>query len=418
MSRRPRRGIAWGVLDIEKETCGKLKKNQVKMVIAFIPVCVGGKPIPHENVKPFCGKPLVCWSIEALEACREVSKVVVAADSDETERVVTSRPYQKTEIFRCPAVTASDAVSAESVMIAYIRAANPAPDTCFMLVQATSPMTQARHFSEALALYQTARYDSVLSCVRNYRFFWNADGTSMNYDYTQRPSQQNFKGTLMENGALYINKVENILSSGNRLSGRIGIYEMPAYTGMEIEEPDDWMLLENLMRKHVLNGAAYSSGKAVKLFLCDVDGTLTDGGMYYAESGDELKKFNTRDGMGLQLLQAQGVKVGIITSENTKLVENRARKLKVDFLVQGRRHGGKLEAAQEICDQMGITLRDVAYVGDDVNCQQLLSAVGTCACPADAVRPVKEIPGIIVLQKAGGEGCVREFIDQYLLGGR
>ena len=222
----------------------------------------------------------------------------------------------------------------------------------------------------------------------------------------------------MENGALYINKVENILSSGNRLSGHIGIYEMPAYTAMEIEEPDDWTLLEHLMRKHVLNHAADIPKKSVKLFLCDVDGTLTDGGMYYAESGDELKKFNTRDGMGLQLLQAQGVKVGIITSENTKLVENRAKKLKVDFLVQGKRHGGKLEAAQEICDQMGITLCDVAYIGDDVNCQQLLSAVGICACPADAMRPIQEIPGIIIMQKAGGEGCVREFIDQYLLGSR
>ena len=177
-----------------------------------------------------------------------------------------------------------------------------------MLVQAMSPMTQTKHFSEALALYKTARYDSILSCVRNYRFFWNADGTSMNYDYTQRPHRQNFEGPLMENGALYINKVKNILSSGNRLSGHIGIYEMPAYTGMEIEEPDDWTFLENLMRKHVLNHATDNPRKSVKLFLCDVDGTLTDGGMYYAESGDELKKFNTRDGMGLQLLQAQGVK--------------------------------------------------------------------------------------------------------------
>ena len=396
----------------------KLKKNQVKMVIAFIPVRDGSKSIPQKNIKPFCGKPLLCWSIEALEACREVDKVIVATDSDEIEQIVASRPYQKTEIYRHSAENASDTISAESVMLAYIHAANLAPDTRFMLVQATSPMTQTKHFSEALALYHTARYDSLLSCVRNYRFFWNADGTCMNYDYTHRPHRQNFEGTLMENGVLYINKVENILSSGNRLSGHIGIYEMPAYTAMEIEDSDDWTLMEHLMRKNVLNKAMDNPKKTVKLFLCDVDGTLTDGGMYYAESGDELKKFNTRDGMGLQLLQAQGVKVGIITSENTKLVENRAKKLKVDFLVQGKRHGGKLEAAQEICDQMGITLSEVAYIGDDVNCQQLLSAVGICACPADAMRPIQEIPGIIIMQKAGGEGCVREFIDQYLLGSR
>ena len=193
------------------------------MVIAFIPVRGGNKSIPQKNIKPFCGKPLLCWSIEALEACREVDKVIVATDSDEIEQVVMSRSYQKTEIYRCSAENTSDTISAECVMIAYIHAANPAPEACFMLVQATSPMTQTKHFSEALALYNTARYDSLLSCVRNYRFFWNADGTSMNYDYKQRPHRQNFEGTLMENGALYINKVKNILSSGNRLSGHIGI---------------------------------------------------------------------------------------------------------------------------------------------------------------------------------------------------
>ena len=104
------------------------------MVIAFIPVLGGSKSIPQKNIKPFCGKPLVCWSIEALEACREVDKVIVATDSDEIERVVASRSYRKTEIYRCSEENASDTISAESVMLAYIHAANPAPEACFMLV--------------------------------------------------------------------------------------------------------------------------------------------------------------------------------------------------------------------------------------------------------------------------------------------
>lgn len=76
---------------------------------------------------------------------------------------------------------------------------------------------------------------------------------------------------------------------------------------------------------------------------------MTDGGMYYSETGDELKKFNTRDGMGFQLLRKAGIKVGIITSEDTKIVEDRAKKLKVDYLYQGKREDGKLSAAIEIC---------------------------------------------------------------------
>ena len=152
----------------------------------------------------------------------------------------------------------------------------------------------------------------------------------------------------------------------------------------------------------------------IRLFLTDVDGTLTDGGMYYTATGDTMKKFNTRDGMGLQLLQKAGVKVGIITSENTPIVSRRAEKLGIDFLVQGKRDGGKLAAAREICDTLGISLAEMAYIGDDVNCAELLRHAGIAACPADAMPQVKAIPGIRIITLKGGEGCVREFINELL----
>ncbi len=383
------------------------------MVIAFIPVRGGSKSIPLKNIKPFCGKPLVCWNIEALEQCGEVDEIIVATDSDKIEEVVASQSYKKTKVYRRSAENACDTASTESVMLEYIRHAQLPTDDIFMLVQATSPLTETIHFAEALGVYAQGAYDSILTCVRNYRFFWNGDGTSMNYDYRNRPRRQDFGGMLMENGAFYINKVGNILGSGNRLSGHIGIYEMPEYTATEIDEPDDWAVLENLMRRHVLSKQKPNK-KKIKLFLCDVDGTLTDGGMYYSGSGDELKKFNTRDGMGFQLLREARIKTGIITSEDTKIVENRARKLKVDFLYQGKRNGGKLAVAREICGQLGITLDEVAYIGDDVNCVELLEAVGVKACPVDACEEVKAIAGIHVMTKKGGDGCVREFCDHIL----
>ena len=145
----------------------------------------------------------------------------------------------------------------------------------------------------------------------------------------------------------------------------------------------------------------------LRLFLTDVDGTLTDGGMYYGSDGTEFKKFNTRDGMGLQMLQRTGVKVGIVTSENTPING-------LDYLKQSARDGGKLAAVREICDEMGITLQQVAYVGDDVNCYDLLAAVGWAACPADACGKVRGIPGIHILERRGGDACVREWIDMIL----
>ena len=383
-------------------------------IIAFIPVRGGSKSIPLKNIKSFCGKPLVCWNIEALEQCNEVDEIIVATDSDKIEEVLVSRHYNKTKVYRRSAENACDTASTESVMLEYIHHAQLPADNIFMLVQATSPLTETIHFTEALEMFGKGEHDSILTCVRNYRFFWNENGTSMNYDYRNRPRRQNFSGMLMENGAFYINTVGNILESGNRLSGHIGIYEMPEYTATEIDEPDDWIVLENLMRKHVLSKRQQEQ-KRIKLFLCDVDGTLTDGGMYYSENGDELKKFNTRDGMGFQLLREAGIKTGIITSEDTKIVANRAKKLKVDFLYQGKRDGGKLSIAKDICEQMGITLNEVAYIGDDINCVELLKAVGIKACPADACEEVKAIADISVMMKKGGNGCVREFIQRCIL---
>lgn len=382
------------------------------MTIAFIPVRGGSKSIPLKNIKLFCNKPLVLWNIEALERCALVDEIIVATDSDKIEETILAQSYKKTKIYRRSAENACDTASTESVMLEYINYAHSPQEDIFMLVQATSPLTETQHFTEALGIYLKGQYDSMLTCVRNYRFFWNEDGTSKNYDYMNRPRRQNFKGELMENGAFYINTVSNILKSGNRLSGKIGIYEMPEYTATEIDEPDDWIILENLMRKHVLSQRTFKP--KIKLFLSDVDGTLTDGGMYYSEKGDELKKFNTRDGMGFQLLHEAGIKTGIITSENTQIVTNRAKKLKIDFLVQGKCNGGKLATAKEICNQLGITLNEVAYIGDDINCSELLQAVGLAACPADACEMIRNIHSIKIMKFKGGEGCVREFIDKLL----
>ena len=151
--------------------------------------------------------------------------------------------------------------------------------------------------------------------------------------------------------------------------------------------------------------------KKIKLFLTDVDGTLTDAGMYYSENGDEFKKFNTHDGKGFELLRCRKVKTGILTSEKTNIVKNRAKKLKVDFLYQNISNIGKLNCAILITKKLGISLKEVAYIGDDINCLELLQNVGISACPANSVKAIKDLAKIIHLSNSGGNGAVREFID-------
>jgi 3-deoxy-D-manno-octulosonate 8-phosphate phosphatase (KDO 8-P phosphatase) len=149
----------------------------------------------------------------------------------------------------------------------------------------------------------------------------------------------------------------------------------------------------------------------IRLFATDVDGVLTDAGMYYAESGDEWKKFNTRDGMGIKLLQRAGIITAIVTQERTKLVARRAEKLMIPELHQGVMD--KLSLIREMAERNRLTLSQVAYIGDDINDLEALKAVGFSATPADGM-PVVAAAVDYVCQKKGGEGAVREIIEMIL----
>jgi 3-deoxy-D-manno-octulosonate 8-phosphate phosphatase (KDO 8-P phosphatase) len=151
--------------------------------------------------------------------------------------------------------------------------------------------------------------------------------------------------------------------------------------------------------------------KRIRLFATDVDGVLTDGGMYYTESGDELKKFNTRDGMGIKLLQRAGLITALITQEETKLVARRGEKLAIPEVHQ--RVFDKLSRLRDIAARYQIALDEVAYMGDDVNDLETLQAVGFSATPADGMPPVKKAVDYICRLK-GGEGAVREVTDMIL----
>lgn len=151
--------------------------------------------------------------------------------------------------------------------------------------------------------------------------------------------------------------------------------------------------------------------RELKLFATDVDGVLTDAGMYYGESGEELKKFHTRDGMGLKLLQAEGVLTAIITMENTKIVERRGKKLGIPEVFQGAKD--KVAVLGNLSEKYGIPFEQMAYIGDDVNDVQALMVVGYAAAPSDCVEQVRRVVHY-VCKKKGGEGAVREVIDRIL----
>ncbi|SPP65614.1 3-deoxy-D-manno-octulosonate 8-phosphate phosphatase KdsC [Nitrospira lenta] len=165
---------------------------------------------------------------------------------------------------------------------------------------------------------------------------------------------------------------------------------------------------ENVMKEKIVERSRLSN---VRLFATDVDGVLTDAGMYYSESGDEWKKFNTRDGMGIKLLQKAGYVTAIVTQERTKIVARRAEKLAIPELHQGVMD--KLTVIREMAGRHGLSLSQVAYIGDDVNDLEALRAVGFSAAPADGMPIVRDAVHY-VCQKKGGEGAVREIAEMLL----
>lgn len=149
----------------------------------------------------------------------------------------------------------------------------------------------------------------------------------------------------------------------------------------------------------------------IKLILTDIDGVWTDGGMYYDQNGNELKKFNTSDSAGVLFCRLNDIPVGIITGEDTAIVKRRAEKLKIEILYQGI--SDKVSVALEICEKLNINLNDVAYIGDDIGDYHLLKKVGWSAAPFNAPDYIKSVVKYVTTKK-GGEGAFREFVETIL----
>lgn len=144
-----------------------------------------------------------------------------------------------------------------------------------------------------------------------------------------------------------------------------------------------------------------------KLVLTDIDGVWTDGGMYYCGNGEEMKKFSTSDSVGVLFLKLNNIPVGIITGEETEMVERRARKLKIEILYQGVRN--KLQIARTIVDELGIKLSEVAFIGDEINDIPLMMECGYVGVPADASDYMSKYANVR-LNAPGGKGAFKDFV--------
>lgn len=224
------------------------------MNIAFIPVRGGSKSIPLKNIKLLNGKPLVYWTALAAEQAKCIDKLLIATDSEEIKSTVLSFGFKKLEVYDRDKNNAADTSSTEDVMLEYINKSEMGDDDLFFLIQATSPMLKAEHIDGMYNEFCKNDSDSMFTGVREKQFKWvgvnDKNGLKpVNYDYRNRPRRQDFEGLIAENGACYINSVKNIKRDRCRLSGKITAFELPSYTLYELDEPSDWIIVEEMMKR-------------------------------------------------------------------------------------------------------------------------------------------------------------------------
>ena len=378
--------------------------------IGIIPLRKGSKGIKNKNNKKLVGRPLFTWVLtEAIFS--NLDEIYVFTDDKKIIDFVNTQYFWTTKL---KAVlrndeNASDTASTESAMLEFSEKINHNYDI-ICLLQATSPLTTKGDINNILSKIESKDHDTALSVVKTHRFIWNSDGTPQNYDVFNRPRRQDFKGVLIENGAIYASTKKVFLKSKNRLSGKIGLLEMPEESLLEIDTKTDWLAIEQILIERLKKKKKID--KITHLVL-DVDGVFTNGTVFYSEEGEIAKQFDMRDGMGLEILREQDVEVLVMTSEQSEIVAQRMKKLKIEHVYLGVKD--KFALLNHILNEKLIGMGTIAYMGDDINDLANMCSVGWSLTPNNATQIVKHHADII-LPKNSGDGAIRqacEFIMKY-----
>lgn len=377
--------------------------------IGFIPLRKDSKGIPGKNKRKLLGRPLFSWVLTEA-AFSELDEVFVYTDDEDIIEFI-KKQYSwnlKIKVLQRSSKSATDEASTETAILEFCNKIEYGFDI-LCLLQATSPFTTRIEINNALEVIKSGK-DSALSVVRTHRFFWDEYNKPINYDFLKRPRRQDFEGNLVENGAIYCTTKEALQKSECRISGDIGVIEMPEDSYSEIDSVVDWDIVEKLLLRRLQSQR--NPAMITHLFL-DVDGIFTDGRVLYSENGELAKAFDMRDGMGLEILRQDKIEVSVMTSEDSALVSARMKKLNIDKVYLGVKD--KLGMLQHLCMSRNIKKNNIAYLGDDVNDMACMASVGWSISPNNAMEEIKRISDI-TLTSDSGSGAIREacrFITKY-----
>lgn len=377
---------------------------------AIIPARGGSKGIVGKNLRVLGGRPLIAHTLLAARAAKRVDRVVVSTDDPGIAEV--SRAYGADVVWR-PAELASDSASSEAALLhALDRLAvehHYEPELVAFL-QCTSPLTLAEDIDGTIAKLIDEGADSALSVAMFHYFVWKNDGreaVGVNHDKRVRPRRQDREPEYLETGAVYAMRRAGFVSAKHRFFGKTVFYEMPLDRVCEIDELVDLEVAELRLRQRAQAARAAALPTPIEALVMDFDGVHTDNRVYTDQDGRESVACSREDGLGLELLRKTGLPLLVLSKEQNPVVQARCKKLRLPCMSG---IDAKLPALERWCSEQRISLAGTVYVGNDVNDNECLAAVGCGVAVADA-HPDAKRHARIVLERAGGRGALRELCE-------
>jgi len=369
------------------------------MMLGVIPARGGSKGLPGKNILPIAGFPLIYWTIQAAKQSELLDDFIVSTDDP---HIAACAKKFGARVLDRPLHLAQDDTTTLAVLQHIVTTVEC---DAVVVLQPTSPLRNRDTIDNCIRDFNNCGYDTLATGYNT---------KIIEYGTHQNMRRQEIPGFFYDDGNVYIIK-KTILQSGRWYGDRICKKVIDAELNSEIDDEITFTITEALLRKRLENGRQTTDffGRLanVKLLAMDVDGVLTDGGMYYSANGDELKRFNTKDGMGIARIKKAGIITALITSENTDIVRSRAQKLSIDHVCTGVKD--KLTELEHILEQEHYCMDEVAYMGDDLNDFSLMQKVGVAVTVPDAENAIKNTASYITKLR-GGDGAVREICELIL----
>jgi N-acylneuraminate cytidylyltransferase len=340
-----------------------------------------------------------------------VDRVVVSTDNRAIAAIAATAGA---EIISRPEELAGDAASSEDALthaLDSLRSEGYEPDIVVFL-QPTSPLRTPTDVEAAVQTLIRENADSLISVTPLHAFVWRREGgemKSVTYDFQSRPRRQDIPEHFIENGSIYVFRPWVLRKLGNRLGGKVAVYPMTFLQTLQIDDPHDLALADQLASMNQTRPEPGTFGN-LKLLAVDFDGVMTDNRVLVSEDGREAVWCNRGDGWGIARLREAGIEVLILSTEANPVVQARAKKLQIG-VTQGC--NDKLTALKALAAERGLTAEQIGYLGNDVNDLDCLHWVGHPIVVADASSTVLG-SGAFRTRTRGGSGAVQEVADWIL----